>query len=83
MKFTVHVNKNLDIYYISSGCGNLFHNNHPQINENEVINASVIATDETLVLRDHMRSGNAPTAVMRQVIANQSGLNYQRGFFRS
>ena len=83
MRLTVNINAALDIYYISSGCGNPFHNNHPKLRTEEVVNGSSLADATTVFLRDEMRNANAPTTIMRQVIRNQSGMQYQRGFFRN
>ena len=58
--------------------GNPFHNSHPKLRPDEVVNGSGLADATTGFLHDEMRNANAPTTIMRQVIRNQSGMQYQR-----
>ena len=83
MHFTVRVNIDNNCYYIASGCGYPYHNNHPKINMVEAVNCSGVAAEDIAVLRNQLYDGNAPTPVMRQVLTLQSGQLLPRGFYRN
>ena len=81
MKFTIHLCISKGFYYIKSGCGIPFHNNHPKIMKNETCQSTRNASQRTMMLRDQLLNANAPNFITRQVITRESGLSSTRAFY--